>query len=44
MRDMIMIIVVSICLVSCSKTFEPNDLLDPTSTIVKQLIKGVNKQ
>jgi hypothetical protein len=44
MRDMIMIIVVSICLVSCSKQFEPNDLLDPTSTIVKQLIKGVNKQ
>ena len=44
MLDMIMIIVVSICLVSCSKQFEPNDLLDPTSTIVKQLIKGVNKQ
>ena len=44
MRYMIMIIVVSICLVSCSKQFEPNDLLDPTSTIVKQLIKGVNKQ
>ena len=30
---------------SCSKTFEydPNDLLDPTSTVVKTILKG-NKQ
>jgi hypothetical protein len=26
--------------ISCSKTFEPNDLLDPTSTIVKTILKG----
>ena len=39
MKTLAMIIVVS-TLTSCSKTFDPNDLLDPTSTIVKKLMEA----
>jgi hypothetical protein len=38
MKILTMIIVV-LTTTSCSK-FDPNDLLDPTSTIVKQVLKG----
>ena len=31
-------------LTGCSKTFDPNDLLDPTSTIVKQILTGGKKK
>jgi len=43
MKNLVMIIVV-LTLTSCSKTFDPNDLLDPTSTIVKQIFTGGKKQ
>ena len=39
MKILAMIIVV-LTITSCSKTFEPNDLLDPTTTIVKTILKG----
>jgi len=42
MKILLMIIVVLIT-THCSRTFDPNDLLDPTSTIVKKLLEG-NKQ
>ena len=38
MKSLAMIIVV-LTMTSCSKTFDPNDLLDPTSTIVKKLFE-----
>ena len=31
-------------LTGCSKTFDPNDLLDPTSTILKQILTGGEKK
>ena len=31
-------------LTNCSKTFDPNDLLDPTSTIIKQIFTGGKKK
>ena len=43
MKSLVMIIVV-LTLTSCSKTFDPNDLLDPTSTIVKQILTGGKKK
>jgi len=38
------IIILTVGLTSCSKTFDPNDLLDPTSTIVKQILTGGKKR
>jgi len=35
--------IVVLTITSCSKSFDPNDLLDPTSTIVKQIITGGKK-
>ena len=43
MKNLVMIIVV-LTLTSCSKTFDLNDLLDPTSTIVKQIFTGGKKK
>jgi hypothetical protein len=43
MKTLAMIIAVLI-LTSCSKTMDPGDLLDPTSTIVKQLLTGGKKK
>jgi hypothetical protein len=43
MKNLVMIIAV-LTLTSCSKTFDPNDLLDPTSTIVKQIFTGGKKK
>jgi hypothetical protein len=43
MKNLVMIIAVLLTLTSCSKTFDPNDLLDPTSTIVKQILSGGKK-
>tara|TARA_R100000900_G_scaffold68427_2_gene54473 strand:- start:735 stop:902 length:168 start_codon:yes stop_codon:yes gene_type:complete len=36
-------LIILILLVGCSKSFDPNDLLDPTSTILKKIIKGNKK-
>ena len=40
----LIMIAMVLVLTSCSKTFDPNDLLDPTSTIVKQIFTGGKKQ
>ena len=42
MKSLVMIIVV-LTLTSCSKTMDPSDLFDPTSTIIKQIITGGKK-
>jgi len=42
MKTLAMIIVV-LTTTSCSKTFDPNDLLDPTTTVVKKLLEGTKK-
>jgi hypothetical protein len=41
---LIAMIIVVLTITSCSKTFDPNDLLDPTSTIVKQILTGGKKK
>ena len=43
MKNLVMIIVV-LTLTSCSKTMDPGDFLDPTSTIVKQILTGGKKK
>jgi len=43
MKNLVMIIAV-LTLTSCSKTLDPGDLLDPTSTIVKQIFTGGKKK
>ena len=43
MKNLVMIIAV-LTLTSCSKTMDPGDLLDPTSTIVKQILTGGKKK
>jgi hypothetical protein len=37
------IIIILILLTGCSKTFDPNDLLDPTTTIIKKILTGNKK-
>jgi len=40
----LIIVLMMLILTGCSKTFDPNDLLDPTSTIVKQILTGGKKK
>jgi len=35
---LIAMIIVVLTITSCSKTLDPNDLLDPTTTILKQIL------
>ena len=44
MMKVIFCILVLIICTGCSKSFDPNDLLDPTSTIMKQILTGGKKQ
>ena len=37
MKNLVMIIAV-LTLTSCSKTMDPGDLLDPTGTVIKQIL------
>jgi len=37
------IIIILILLTGCSKTMDPSDLLDPTTTILKKIITGNKK-
>jgi hypothetical protein len=37
------IIIILILLTGCSKTMDPNDLLDPTTTIIKKILTGNKK-
>ncbi len=43
MKNLVMIIAV-LTLTSCSKTMDPGDLLDPTGTIIKQILTGGKKK
>jgi hypothetical protein len=43
MKNLVMIITVLI-LTSCSKTMDPGDLLDPTGTVIKQILTGGKKK
>ena len=40
----LLILLMMVILMGCSKTFDPNDLLDPTSTMVKQILTGGKKK
>jgi len=37
-------IAIVLVLTSCSKTMDPGDLLDPTGTVIKQIITGGKKK
>jgi hypothetical protein len=43
MKNLVMIIAV-LTLTSCSKTMDPSDLLDPTGTVIKQILTGGKKK
>jgi len=43
MKNLVMIIVV-LTLTSCSKNMDPSDLLDPTGTVIKQILTGDKKK
>jgi hypothetical protein len=43
LKMMLYILILTVC-TSCSKTMDPGDLLDPTGTIIKQIITGGKKQ
>ena len=43
MKNLIMIAMV-LALTSCSKTMDPGDLLDPTGTVIKQILTGGKKK
>jgi len=39
-----LVIVVSLTLTSCSSTMDAGDVLDPTTTIIKQILTGGKKK
>jgi len=40
----LIMIAIVLVLTSCSKTMDPGDLLDPTGTVIKQIITGGKKK
>ena len=38
------IIILTVGLTSCSKIMDPGDLLDPTGTVIKQILTGGKKR
>ena len=41
---LIAMIIVVLTITSCSKTMDPGDLLDPTGTVIKQILTGGKKK